>query len=268
MRFCWGAAGGLLAAFVWQAVTSLGAQNESAIPASGRQAVVVELFTSEGCSSCPPADSLLAQLDSAQPLAPAQVIALEEHVDYWDDQGWKDPFSSARWTERQRQYAGTLHNGNPYTPQMVIDGQVGFVGSHGAMARDAILRAAATQKTRIDLRQRSRVESKSVTMNVEIAQLADATPKDSSEVILGITESGLHSAVKAGENSGADLHHSPIVRVFRVLGVVGKNGPDSFSSQPTVKLDSIWKLANLRAVVFVQERKSRRILGAAEIHLQ
>lgn len=242
-------------------------QNANPKADSVRTPVVVELFTSEGCSTCPPADTLLTRLDSAQPLASVEVIPLEEHVDYWDQQGWKDPFSSALWTERQREYSETLHNGSPYTPEMVVDGTVGFVGSRGPMARDAILRAAATQKTNIDLSEVSPVQNKSVTFKVSIEKLADPAPKDKSEVILCITETGLHSDVKAGENSGAELYHSAVVRELKVLGDVGKNGHDSFSSEPTLKLDSKWNIANLRAVVFLQEKKSRRILGAAEIHL-
>lgn len=267
MRRYLGVASALLAGFIWQSIAGHEAQDESAKPAAERQPVVVELFTSEGCSTCPPADSLLARLDTAQPLPSVQVIALEEHVDYWDQQGWKDPFSSSIWTERQREYASTLHNGEPYTPQIVVDGTVGFVGTRGTMARDAILKAATTQKTKIELSEVSH-ENKSATFKVGIEKLADPSPKDSSAVILAITESGLHSEVKAGENSGADLHHSAVVREFKDLGVVGKNGRDSFSSEATVKLDSKWNMANLRAVVFLQERKSRRILGATEIHLQ
>ncbi|MGC2234158.1 MAG: DUF1223 domain-containing protein, partial [Candidatus Acidiferrum sp.] len=90
---------------------------------------------------------------------------------------------------------------------------------------------------------------------------------DKAEVLLAITESGLHSAVKAGENAGQELHHSPVLREMKVIGVAGKNGQETFTAQPSVKLDSHWKVENLRAVAFVQERKSRRILGAAEIHL-
>lgn len=254
-------------AALWPAGAPGSGQNETSKTTAGREPVVVELFTSEGCSSCPPADSLLAQLDSLQPLGSAHVIALEEHVDYWDQQGWKDPFSSARWTERQREYAYTLHNGNPFTPQMVVDGTVGFVGSHGTMARDAIEKAAAMQKTKIELSEVSLAPNKSATFKVSIAKLASPTAKDGGEVFFGITESGLHSAVKAGENSGEELHHSPVVRELKVLGVIGKNGQDSFSSEPTVKLEAGWNIANLRAVAFVQERKSRHILGAAEIHV-
>src|SRR2546428_644665 len=91
-----------------------------------RTPVILELFTSEGCSSCPPADALLAKLANEQPLANVQLIALEEHVDYWNDLGWTDPFSSRDWTERQYVYAGALRNGNPYTPQMVVDGAMEF----------------------------------------------------------------------------------------------------------------------------------------------
>src|SRR6266404_5222772 len=102
--------------------------------------VIVELFTSEGCSSCPPADALLARLDGGQLAGNVQLIALEEHVDYWNDLGWTDPFSSSDWTSRQYAYARALGNGNAYTPQMVVDGTVDFVGNHPPKAREAILK--------------------------------------------------------------------------------------------------------------------------------
>jgi len=243
------------------------AQNQSTHPQSAREPVVVELFTSEGCSSCPPADDFLAQLDARQTLGTAEVIALEEHVDYWDQQGWKDPFSSSAWTARQYQYSGSLHTGNPYTPEMVIDGTAGFVGSRGAMAVQEIEKAAGIRKARVEISEVSPVEKKTVVLKISVEKLASLSPKDTAEVILAITESGLHSAVGAGENSGKELHHSPVLRELRVIGTMGKNGVDAFTGQATRKLDSKWDAQNLRAIAFVQEKKSRRILGAAQIRL-
>jgi hypothetical protein len=245
-----------------------GVQSQSGQPASAaREPVVVELFTSEGCSTCPPADALLAELDSRQPVGSAEVIALEEHVDYWDQQGWQDPFSSANWTARQSEYAGTLHNGSPYTPQMVVDGTEGFVGSRGGMALQAIEKASTAKKTKVEISEVSPVQNKSVTFKVSVEKPLSIAPKDAAEVILAITESGLHSSVKAGENKGKELRHSHVVREMKVIGVIGKKGEEGFTGQPSVKLDSKWNLENLRAVVFVQERKNRHILGAAAMRL-
>jgi hypothetical protein len=241
------------------------AQVSQAQPA--REFVVVELFTSEGCSSCPPADALLAQLDAQQPLGSAQVIALEEHVDYWDEQGWKDPFSSSTWTARQNDYAGTLRNGSAFTPQMVVDGTQGFVGSRGGTARQEIEKAAAVKKSEVEISEVALVPNKSVSLKVSVEKLANIVPKDTAEVLLAITESGLHSSVKAGENNGKELQHSPVLRELKTIGVMPKNGEEAFAAQPTVKLDTKWNTENLRAVVFVQEKKSRRIVGAATIRL-
>ena len=259
--------GVLVFSLIWQWQVDAEAQALNSQTARAREPVIVELFTSEGCSSCPPADSFLAQLDAQQPLGSAQIIALEEHVDYWDEQGWKDPFSSSTWTARQRDYAGTLRNGNPYTPQMVVDGIDGFVGSQVGTARQEIEKAAVVKKSRVEITRLSLVPGKSLSLNVNVEKLGSLAPKDTAEVILAISESGLHSAVKAGENNGKELQHSPVVREWKVIGLMGKNGNEGFAAQPAVKLDAKWNTENLRAVVFVQERKNRHILGAAAIRL-
>jgi hypothetical protein len=258
----------LFAAFLaWELKAGAVGQTQSSQVLVARAPVVVELFTSEGCSSCPPADALLAALDMRQPFGSAEIIAIEEHVTYWDEQGWKDPFSSSSWTTRQYDYAGPLHNGNPYTPQMVVDGTAGFVGSGGIKARQEIEKAAAIPKAKVEISEVSPVQNNSVAFKISVEKLLSAAPKDTAEVILAVTESGLHSSVKAGENVGKELQHSRVLRELKVIGVIGKNGQEGFAAQPVVKLDSNWNVGNLRAVVFVQERKSRRILAAAVVRL-
>ncbi len=116
-----------------------------------RRTVVVELFSSEGCSSCPPADAVLARLAREQPVAGAEVVALELHVDYWNSLGWADPFSSAAFTDRQRAYADAFGRRGTYTPQLVVDGAAEFVGSNEAGARAAVAAAALEPKTQVQL---------------------------------------------------------------------------------------------------------------------
>src|SRR5215468_4014633 len=116
-----------------------------------RSPVVVELFTSEGCSSCPPADAVLAQLQQTQPVAGAEVIALGEHVDYWNYIGWSDPFSAPVFSQRQNDYTNAFGAFSVYTPQMVVDGQTEFVGSKMSKALDAIAKAARAPKAKVQL---------------------------------------------------------------------------------------------------------------------
>jgi hypothetical protein len=241
---------------------------ESSItPGTARTPVVVELFTSEGCSSCPPADALLARL-AEEPLGGnAQLIALEEHVDYWNELGWADPFSSRNWTSRQYDYAGALGNGNPYTPQMVVDGTVEFVGSHTQKAREAILKAASKSKIPVTLAQGDSNGTGTGNFSAKVGKLEGTTRGDAAEVWLAITETGLHSAVTRGENAGEDLHHAAVVRSMRKIGEAKADGETSFAGDAGVPLRREWKRENLRAVLFVQEKKSRRILGAAEIRI-
>jgi hypothetical protein len=238
----------------------------SGSPETARTPVVVELFTSEGCSSCPPADALLARLDGAKLNGNVQLIALEEHVDYWNDLGWIDPFSSRDWTSRQNAYAGVLGNRNPYTPQMVVDGTVEFLGNHPEKARQAIMEAAGKPKMPVTLEQRPASKTGTEDFSAKVGKL-EGTKHDAAEVWLAITETGLHSAVTRGENAGEELRHASVVRTMRKIGEAKGDGETSFAGDASVPLQKEWKRENLKAVLLVQEKKSRRILGAAEIHI-
>src|SRR5438034_10624758 len=113
--------------------------------------ILVELFTSEGCSDCPPADTVLGQLIRTQPIGGAEIVGLGEHVDYWDRLGWKDRFSSAALTGRQQLYQTRFGTESIYTPQMVVDGRAEFVGSDAPAARKAIEKALALPHRRVSL---------------------------------------------------------------------------------------------------------------------
>lgn len=232
-----------------------------------RSPVVVELFTSEGCSSCPPADQLLAKLEAEQPIRNVEIIALEEHVDYWNNLGWIDPFSSDSSTKRQYLYAETLGNGNAYTPQMVVDGQNEFVGSREGQARGAIEQAGSRKKTEVTVTPEEHEADGTRTFHIKVGASQNSLGGDAPEVWMAITETGLHSEVKGGENAGEDLHHAAIVRKMSKIGLAKDSGETSFSSEERVKVDRGWKRENTRVVVFVQEKKSKRILGAGSAPL-
>jgi hypothetical protein len=232
-------------------------------PAAARRTpVVVELFTSEGCSSCPPADALLAKLESQQPFPNIEVLALEEHVDYWNNGGWTDPFSSDSLTLRQYVYASAIAQGNSYTPQMVVDGHDELIGSRAQQAVDTIERAATRKKADVSVVGSEPRPNGEQLLHIQVVTLPNPAAHDTPEVWLAITETGLHSDVKRGENAGEDLHHAAVVRKLRKIGVASASGPRSYSSDQTLKLDPAWKRENVRFVVFVQERKSKQIVAA------
>ena len=227
--------------------------------------VLVELFTSEGCSSCPPADELLTRLDQTQPIAGAEVIALSEHVDYWNRLGWTDPFSSAAFSARQEDYARVFDVDGIYTPQMIVDGRVQLVGSNASRAREAISDASRDSKAAVKLSLVSEDTRKgSITLDVSIASVPQVTT-DVADVFLALAESGLRSSVSRGENSGRRLRHTGVVRK---LISIGRIDSQKFATQPIERIEKSWNRDNLKAVVFVQERKSRRVLGAASVPLR
>jgi hypothetical protein len=224
--------------------------------AAPKRAVVVELFTSEGCSSCPPADELLGHLRQDLGAKNVQVVPLGFHVDYWNSLGWKDRFSSSDYSQRQEQYARSLGVDGPYTPQMVVDGDVEFVGSDAGRAERVISQAASNPAVaEVKL---SAAGADQLTVNVK------GPAADSSNVWFAITEDNLSTHVGSGENNGHTLHHAAVVRDFRRLGQLHDGG---FTADVPLKLQSEWKRADLRAIVFVQEGPTGKIQGAASVPL-
>jgi hypothetical protein len=230
--------------------------------------VVVELFTSEGCSSCPAADRLLSRLDQMQPVPGAQILAIEEHVDYWNQLGWVDPFSSPQYRARQNDYAIAFHAQDIFTPQMVVNGQAAFVGSDTNRAYQEIASAAQNTITQVTLSASpSPKDADVLDLSVQVSNPKSAKWRDS-RVYLAVTENGLMNFVPRGENSGRTLRHSSVVRSFGVIGRVDPKGANGGQLVSTLRLPHDWKRENLRAVVFVQESKTYHITGANVIDLR
>ncbi len=227
--------------------------------AAERAPVVLELFTSEGCSSCPAADAVLVEFERSPPLAGVEIIPLGEHVDYWHRLGWRDPFSAPLFSQRQEAYSEVFGPNRVYTPQMVVDGQREFVGDRSLAIR-AIQTAAASPKVPLELSLVPRCGDPAE-LKIEIRR----PPSDAAaELMLALTESGLSSRVSQGENAGRTLRHSAAVRRLWSLGVVPP-GPKPYRASSPVSLERGWNRGSLRLVAFLQEPKSRRILGAATL---
>jgi hypothetical protein len=227
-------------------------------PGVPRRAVVVELFTSEGCSSCPPADELLGRLRQDLSAKNIQVIPLGFHVDYWNSLGWKDRFSSAEFTQRQEQYTHALKVDGPYTPEMVVNGEVEFVGNDAGQAQRTIRQQASELET---------AQIKIAPAGADQLTIQVKGPAESSGnalVMLAITEDNLSTQVGSGENGGRKLHHAAVVRELQELGML-HNG--IMETTVPLKLEKDWKHNDLRAVVFVQQAPSGKIEGAASVPL-
>ena len=204
-----------------------------------RAPILVELFTSEGCSSCPPADRLLESLDP-------QVIVLSEHVDYWDRLGWRDPFSAHANTLRQEGYARGFGTTGPYTPQMVIDGAAEFVGNDSRRAMDEIARARTREKIGVHL---ARTASG---VHVQIDPAAK-----SAEVWLALADDSATSQVAAGENKGRQLHHVAILRSLRKIGSVKRGAVFAQSVEVPPGTG--------RVIVFVQDSGLGKVYGVGAL---
>jgi hypothetical protein len=222
--------------------------------AAGRVPVLVELFTSEGCSSCPPADAYLQKLDR-QPVAGAEVIVLSEHVDYWNHIGWKDPYSARFYSDRQSVYARRFNLEGPYTPEMVVDGASEFVGSDPELARKAFDRALGVQKIPVRLSAISIAAGNTLQAHVETgAATADA------DVLVAIALNHAESQVLHGENGGRTLTHTAVVRSMTKIGTVMRG--QGFAKDVQIKLDPGVAADNLRVIAFMQQPHQGKVLGA------
>jgi hypothetical protein len=231
-------------------------------PPPSRAPVLVELFTSEGCSSCPAAEALLTQLLSGQPVAGAEVIPLEFHVDYWDRLGWKDPFSSAAFTRRQGTYTAAFQTDGNYTPQMVVDGAAQLVGSDRVKALDAIARAGSAAHLPLGITARLRGAGR-----VRVSVDAPAAPSGAEpiDILVVLAEDGLTSAVTRGENKGRTLAHTGVVRRHEAIGALDR---DAFVAEGEWPLNAVWTASRIRAVAFLQGHKTHRVYGAASAPVQ
>ena len=216
--------------------------------------ILVELFTSEGCSSCPPADAFLRVLDQTQPIAGARLIVLEEHVDYWDDQGWKDPFSLHACTLRQREYEERLHVARgPYTPQMVVDGSYELVGSDRGGAREVFAKARATPKITVE------ISSFKISQGEALAHVATSLVPSKAEIIAAIALDQAESEVRRGENQGRHLEHVAVLHDLVKIGQVKKG--QSFSKDVSFHVDP--SRQSYRLITLVEDLEGGKIIGAA-----
>jgi hypothetical protein len=242
------------------AITVAGLRTVAATPPAAAP-VIIELFTSQGCSSCPPADRLLTEL--GRPGATGAVIPLAFHVDYWNNLGWTDPFSSPDWSSRQEAYARSLRSSQIYTPQLVVNGRRQCVGSQRADVLrliDAARREPAAAHVTLSLGPRS---GPNLPVRAAIT-LALPTPRDHPlELWVALTQSGLVTPVRAGENATITLHDDFVVRALKKATNVSGPAGTAAMGDVVLNLDRGWPSTALTIVAFAQDPVSRAIAGAS-----
>ncbi len=212
--------------------------------------VVVELFTSEGCSSCPSADRLLSQIVDTE-YENAEVMGLSFHVDYWDYIGWKDPYADSRFTERQRTYAQKLRSYQVYTPQMIVNGKHEFVGSNRAKWEAVLAEESASQSSQFLSVQNVAIEPETISVDI-----LHSLPKHAI-VNVAIVERDLSQKVTRGENRGRHLHHDNVVRSFTTVTAAKTQNPI------VLELKDV-KVEEASVIVYAQDARNYRVLAAAK----
>ncbi len=224
--------------------------------------VLAELFTSEGCSSCPPADALLARLDREQPVAGAEIIVLSEHVDYWDRLGWKDRFSSPQVTERQKEYQAFFGLDDVFTPQMVVNGAVQLNGSDERGIESAVGQAVAKQELRLEF---ANVAVQGDTISFALKGDQPALP-GYVDVYAALVDPEDSTEVRRGENQGHTLHHVGVVRTFGRVGSSWRT--KALGERPfTLQAAGLDEPGQMRLVVFAQKKAVGPVLGVASCSL-
>jgi hypothetical protein len=221
--------------------------------------VLVELFTAEGCSSCPPADDLLARLESKQPVAGVDIIVLGEHVDYWDKLGWRDRFSSPQYTERQHEYGFRFKLDDIYTPQMVVDGTEQFVGNDAPHALRAIAQAGHAPKVALVLA-KPVIDGRKIKLTVS---MATPSPSSKADIYAALVDPADTTSVGGGENRGRELRHVAVVRSLQKIGNLKNLDSKPIEATLTAPPDATPK--NMRIVVFAQSSGPGPVIGVTSI---
>jgi hypothetical protein len=239
-------------------------KNESAPSApnstSDLHPVLVELFTSEGCSSCPPADILLQKLDQSQPIPGAQLIVLSEHVTYWDHQGWKDPNSSTVFTDRQSSYQAPLGEPQAFTPQLIVDGTHEIRMDRLRDMEDVLQKARDTAKVPVRMGE-LKVDPANPTILQTRIETGDNFDHHNADVFIAVALNHVESQVLNGENGGKHLVHVAVVQQLTKVGKLPKG--KTFAQDVQLKLKPGTDLKNVRVVAFIQESGPGKTLGAA-----
>jgi hypothetical protein len=231
-----------------------------AAPAPATPAVLVELFTSQGCSSCPPADRVLSIMGN-DPQLGQQVVPLAFHVDYWNHIGWTDPFSSRDWSQRQRNYVRPVGGEYAYTPQAIINGRLQCLGADVDCIRKAVEAESAQPAGQVEMAVAAAGDR---ALRVEVSATPPSTGERSLDVMVALVESGLTTPVGRGENASKVLHNDFVVRKLQRAFVLS-GAPQRKVVELPIGAD--WQRANMRVTVFLQEPKSRRIVGVASAAL-
>jgi len=226
-------------------------------PATSATPVLVELFTSEGCSDCPPADAVLEELDAKQPVPGAHVIVLSEHVTYWNHQGWSDPFSLDIIDQHQEQYVRDFSLPSPATPQFVVDGAEQVAGNDPPQLAQEITRAAATARPALQIADAHLAADGSVDFSVK------ADPNHKGTLVAAVAENVTQSQVARGENAGKTLHYVAVVRAFKEFGSNALDGrPLRLSGSDLQRAEKDGE--PLRLVVFLYKSFNGRVLAVAQ----